>query len=173
MANLGADALKTTLTNPARPYLWEVLVSAPKGGGSQTDLYFRCQSASAPGRGFNVINIPYKGSAGVNFAGKETYPQKETLTFVEGTDKKIITAIYGWMQYIRDNASGVGKPDSSYKTDMYVNLLAQDDSIFAKYKIMGAWPSDMPDTALQYGQEGTSPLIITVTFTYDRWELVD
>lgn len=172
MANLGADALKNTLTNPARPYLWEVLISAPKGGGSQTDLFFRCQSASIPGRSFSTINVPYKGSAGVNFAGKEAYPQKETLTFVEGTDKKIITAIYGWFQYIRDNRTGTGNPDSAYKSDMYVNLLAQDGSTTSKFRIIGAFPSDMPDIALSYA-EGTSMLNISVTFTYDRWELAD
>ena len=86
------DVLKNNLTNPQRTYLWEVLIPKPVGGGSSETFAVRAQSTEIPGASFATINIPYKQTAGVVFAGKLQYDHKWNATFIEGEDHIVYDA---------------------------------------------------------------------------------
>jgi hypothetical protein len=169
MANMGVDSLKNNLTNPARTYLWDVLIPVPVGNGDSTTYQIRAQSSEIPTRSNKPIDIPYKQTAGIMVAGKLNYGDHSwTCTFIEGEDKKVWDAIFSWQQLIVDNVAGIGVGDPLYKTDAYITLLKVTGDTFMKLKMKGAWISNIDKTPLSYATEET--IKYAVTFTYDSVE---
>jgi hypothetical protein len=171
MANMSQDNLKNNVSNFVRRYLWEVIFSNPIGGGDSTALMLRAQSTSIPGSSFGSIKVPFKQGPGIKVPGKLTMPQTWTTVFVEGTDGKIFDAIYAWKQAIVHDRLNVGGPDSIIKADIYLHLLDMSGTVIRRIKLVGAYPELMDDTPLSYEDEAV--LMYTVTWSYDRWELVD
>lgn len=167
MAKMSADSLKNNLTNPARTYLWEVLIPNPGEGDTETYL-LRAQSSEIPERGFGEILIPFKQSAGIKFPGKIQYPQKWDVTFVESEDRQIMQDVYDWMNNIIHDRFQVGNP--VIKTDIYFNLINTDGSIAKKIRLVGTYPERMSNVAMDADSEDACKF--TTTFSYDRWELV-
>lgn len=168
MADMSADVLRNNLTNPARTYLWEIRFSNMIGGGSDI-IEARCQSASIPGRSSHGIRIPYKGTPGIKFPGKLTMPQTWSLSFVENVDRKVFDALYGWQQAIQNARTGIGLPDVSLKTDIYLKCLNQaTGQPWLTIKLIGAWVEDIPEVALTY--DANTIVHFRATFSYDRWE---
>jgi len=168
MGIMGADTLKTTLTNPARSYLFDVLIPVPIGNGNTTTFQVKAQSSEIPERTNGVINVPYKQTAGIVFAGKLNYSHKWSCSFLEGEDKSIWNALSSWQQTIVDGVAGVGVGDPFYKTDCYLNLLRVDGTTFMSLKLKGAWVQSVGDVALSYGVE--SIITYNVTFAFDSIE---
>lgn len=168
MAQMGMDTLKANLTNPARVYLWEMLIMNPLGGGDEEALSVRCQSTSVPGKSFGEIPIPFRQTAGIRIHGKETYPHTIVLTILEGEDKRIFDAIHQWHQRIVHNRTGQGLPDDEIKRELILNMLRTGGDHWMNIKLIGAWPSLIADEALAYDAEAV--ITYDVTFTYDRWE---
>ena len=165
--NMGIDSLKGNLTNPARTFMWDILIPVPVGDGITTTYQIRAQSTVIPGRSNDAIAIPYKQTAGVMVAGKLVYPHTWTCTFIEGEDKLVFDAIYSWQQQIVDDTFGVGSGDSSYKTDVNMTLLTTSGDTFMNIKLKGAWIQSMGDVALAYADNET--IKYSVTFEYDYW----
>lgn len=169
MANMGADNLKNNLTNPARTFLWDVLIPVPIGDGDSTTFQIRAQSSEIPSRGNNVIKIDYKATAGIRLAGKTNYGDNNwNCTFIEGEDKKVFNAIFSWQQLINHNVAGIGVGDPLYKTDAYITLTKIDGTAFLKLKLKGVWISNMDKVALSYSDEST--VKFAVQFTFDSVE---
>ena len=70
MALMGLDSLKSNLTNPARTYLWEVVIPVPIGNGDTDTYTVRAQTTEIPARSNGEITIPFKQTAGIKVAGK-------------------------------------------------------------------------------------------------------
>ncbi len=170
MPEMGVNTLKNNLTNPARSYLWDIVIPSPIGGGDGTTLQVRAQSTSIPGRSFGTINVPYKQSGGVVFAGKLTYSHSWECTFVEGEDGAVHSAIYNWKQSIVHDYNNVGLGDDAIKQDIYLNLLGTDGSITRNIKLIGCFPSAVADVAVDYAADEI--VRYPVTFAYDHWEIV-
>jgi len=168
MANMSVDSLRNNLTNPQRGYLWEVIFPSIPGGGDSDALTIRAQSAAIPSRSVGEIKIPFKQSAGVKYAGKLSYTQTMALTFAEGEDKKVHTAIYAWKQKIVNDYSNVGDGDEAIKADFYLNLLSTKGEITRTIKLVGAFPQEVGEISLDQGEEDA--IKYPVTFSFDRWE---
>jgi hypothetical protein len=166
--NMSTDSLKANLTNPARDYMWNVMVPVPIGNGDTTTYTLRAQSSTIPGRSNEPITIPFMQTAGIQVAGKLAYPHTWACTFIEGEDKKVFDAMYSWQQDIVNDVFGVGVGDPLYKTDVYITLLTTAGDTFMKIKIKGAWVQNMGDVALAYASNDT--IKYSVTFAYDSWE---
>ena len=167
MAKMSVDSLRNNLTNPARAYLWEVLIPNPGAGDSET-LLLRCQTTSIPGRSVGEIHIPFKQSAGVKFPGKLIYTHTWDLTFNEGEDREIFKAFYDWCQNVIHDKYNTG--DVVVKTDIYLHLLDTNGTVSMKIKLIGTYPQEVGDVALDYTTE--DPVRFTVKFSYDRWSYV-
>jgi hypothetical protein len=168
MAEFGIDSLKANLSNPQRPYIFDVLIPVPLGGGASETYQFRVRSSEIPKRGNKVINIPFKQTAGVAVAGALEYDHTWACSFMEGEDRKVFDAIYGWQQLVVNDVAGVGVGDPLYKTDAYLVLLGTDGSTTNKIKMKGIWPSSVDKVALKQGDG--DPVEFNVTFTFDSWE---
>lgn len=170
MGILNADALKNNLSNPARPWMWELVMPNPRGDGDTETLRLRCQSASIPRRGVSTFNIPFKQTAGVEYAGKLEYDHTWDLEFIEGEDRAIWDAFYSWCQLCIDDYAGTGVDDADLKTDIYLTLLTHTDgTIYSKIKLIGCFVKEMKSVNLTQG-EGRDAIKIGVTMNFDRWE---
>lgn len=168
MPDLSCDSLKNNLSNPARPYLWEILIAQPVVGSTQT-YALRAQSTSQPERSIGAITIPYKASAGFVVPGKLSYPHDWDVTFVEGEDRYVLRNFYTWLNTIIDDRTNSGSAVS--KIDIHLNMLNTDGSYALQTRLIGCWPRRMSDVALDYTNEDV--MRFTVTFAYDRWEITD
>jgi len=168
MAEMGVNSLKAELTNPARLYMWTVQIPGIVGGGDENSMMLRCQASSIPGFGFGEIKVPYKQTAGFKVPGKETFQQLWTTTFIEGEDRKVFDALWGWKKQIVNPTSGVGADGSSIKANIYLTLETTQGTIYNKLKLSGAWVQAVPDTALNFTDDGA--IYYSVTFAYDSIE---
>jgi hypothetical protein len=167
MANMGTDSLKSNLTNPARTYLWEVVIPVPIGGGDSTTLTLRARSASIPARENDPIEIPYKQTAGFVVAGKLKYTHSWAVDFMEGEDKKVFDALRQWQQNIVNDEFGVGVGDPLYKADVYLTALTTAGEIWLKIRLKSAWIQSVG--AVNLTQEANTLIIYPVTFAFDSW----
>jgi hypothetical protein len=172
MPQMGVDSLKSNLTNPARTYLWEVIVPVPIGNGDSTTYTVRAQSTEIPSRGNGTIKVPYKQTAGIVFAGKLEYDQTWTVTFIEGEDKKVFDAVQSWQQNIVNNVTGIGLGDPLYKTDVYLTTISVGGTAFMKLKLRGAWIQKVDKVSVDYAGGGDGTIRYPVTFAFDSWEEV-
>ena len=168
MAQMSMDSLRQNLTNPQRVYLWEFEIPAPRGLGSADIWVIRSQAVSEPGRSFTPIPVPYKGTGGIVVPGKETYSHTLLVRLLEGEDARSYEAIQSWMKLIRDNVSGVGLGDPDLKSDAVVTLLDSKGSAVKRIKIVGMYPQEKADSALDYNTNDIQKY--DITFAYDRWE---
>jgi len=171
MADMSADVLSNNLTNPAKTWLWDVLIPNPIGGGDNEALETRCQSTSIPGRSVGKIVIPYKGTAGIVFPGKLEMDHTWSMTYLESaSDTKTFDALYAWAQAIVNARTGLGGLDIAIKSSIYLKCLDQQGSTWLTIKVTGCYPEEISETPLAYGtQENVK---FTVRWAFDRWEKV-
>lgn len=167
MPTMDADSLNNNLTNPARIYLWEVIIPNPLAGSAELFL-LRAQTTQMPERSFGKIHLDYKQSAGVDYSGKLTYPHEWPITFVDGEDRQALQDIYDAMNYIVDDKTHTG--NVSYKRDIYLHLINQDAAVAKRYKFVGSWPLRLESVNMDFTSEDA--VRFTVVFNYDRWELL-
>jgi hypothetical protein len=164
MPEMSVNSLKNNLGNPARSYLWEVLLANPLSGDVDT-LLLRCKSASIPGVGVGSIKLNYKQTAGIKVPGKKTFPQTWTCVFVEGEDRAIWEAFYGAAQAIIDAETGLGA--FNIKRDMYLHLIDTDGTVSKKIKLVGTYVENQDDIAISYDDD--KEINVSITFSYDYW----
>ena len=164
MPEMSVNSLKNNLTNPARTYLWEVMLANPLGGDTET-LLLRCRSTSIPGVSVGGILISYKQTGGVKYPGKKTYSHVWACTFVEGEDRAMWDAFYAIAQAIINDETGVGA--LSIKRDIYLHLINTDGTVSKKIKLIGAYVESQDDVALSH--ESETEINIAITFSYDYW----
>jgi hypothetical protein len=170
--NMSADVLKNNLTNPAKAFLWSVLIPAVVGGGDEKALETRCQSTALPGRSVGAIIIPYKGTPGLVYPGKLNMDHVWNTTFIESaSDTKTFNTLYAWHQAIVNAKTGVGGPDIILKKDLYLKCEDQLGNVWLTIKMIGAYPQDMGSIPLNYASQ--EQISFPVRWAYDRWEKVD
>lgn len=167
MAEMGINSLRNNLDNPARSYLWEVMLPNPLGGDTDT-LLLRCRSTSIPGVSVGSILLPFKQTGGVKYPGKKTYSHTWSCVFVEGEDRAMWDAFYDAAQAIINDETGLGA--WGIKKDIYLHLLNTDGTVAKRIKLVGAYVESQDDIALSYDDE--SVILISITFSYDLWTKV-
>jgi hypothetical protein len=165
---MGLDALRSNVSNPQRTYLWEFEIPVPKGVGDPDVFLLRCQAVEEPGRRFAPIDIPFKGTGGVRYPGKEEYDHEVTVRLIEGTDAKTYEFIQSWMKLIRNNTNGTGLADTEIKADAVLRLLDQEGNTTKKVKLVGMFPQNKANVPLDYAVNDS--MKYDITFAYDRWE---
>lgn len=170
MAQMGVDVLTSNLTNPQRIYLWEIVVPSMVGAGEGTILQARAQSTAFPGRSVGEILVPYKQTAGIKYPGKLTYSHTWAVTFVEGEDARVFSAIHAWNQLIVHDISGISIGDDKLKANLFFKEVSTKGVDGLQIKLVGCYPQSVEDVAMDYASNDAKKL--AVTFSYDSWEQV-
>ena len=137
-------------------------------GAIPEQLQIRATSSQIPSGGsaepivVKLHNHTVKYNAGIDLSGEWA------CTLVEGTDGKVQEYMNKWINKRFESAGGdvTGKSVDSkeLKTDVYVDLLAPDDTVTTTYQMVGAMvrPLDSQDL----GQDGEAQSL-SYTFDYD------
>jgi hypothetical protein len=169
MVQMGIESLKANLSNPARVYLWDVVIPAPVGGGNPDTFSLRCQTTSIPGKNFDPIpTVNYKQTAGAKYHGRLRYDQTWDMTFIEGEDAAIFQSFHDWCQQQINDRDGVGIDDISLKSDIIMRMLTSGGEEWLAIKLVGCYVQSMADVAMSY--DTNDVVKFTVTMSFDRWE---
>ena len=171
------DAFKTALNGGGvRANQFFVRLSYPNGivpvVAEQTALGqnsdFLVSAATLPGSIINPTIVPYRGRE-VKFAGERVF-QPWTITVLNDANFSVRNSMEIWMESMNStiDARGLLNP-RNYQTDLYVTQLNRNNQPLKQYKIVNAFPIDIGDIALSFGDNDTIETF-TVTFQYQHFE---
>jgi hypothetical protein len=152
MAILGVDDFKSKLRGGgARPNLFQVTINYPGFANGDAELTsFLVEAASLPGSTFGTIVIPFRGRQ-LKMAGDRTFAEWNT-TIINDTDFAVRDAIERWMNGINAHSANTGLTSPiAYEADLKVDQLDRNGGVIKTYTFRGAYPQDMSEIALSYG----------------------
>ena len=168
MPDITLETFKSTLKDGIRPNRFWITFSPPVGGKGDK-LTFLVKSASVPG-----VTI---GEIGINWQGMTTYvagdPEFSTwdVTFIQDYENVARTIIENWLNLIVEvtrNVSNVREEPINYKRDIEVEQLGRSGETLAKYKLIGAFPTNLNPVDLNMDTTNTIA-DFSVTFRFDYW----
>lgn len=153
---------KGSFKNLARPTLFRVT-----GFGANNQLEFLCKAAQIPGETIGIIEVPYMGRK-IKVGGDRIYTEW-TITILNDEAYTLRTYFEDWTDLINDPESNVGSAIiESYKQDGFIEQLGSDDSVIAKYKLIGCFPSEVSPIDVSFESNDTVEEF-TVTLQLDYW----
>jgi len=153
----------------ARPSLFEVTMTNPLNGASDSKFRFLCRAAAVPAATVGVVTTPYFGRQ-VKHAGNRTF-DPWTVTIINDEDFAIRNTLEQWNTEIntlqgnlRTAAAGVAQ----YKAGVAdVVQYGKDGRAIRSYQFVGLWCSDISAMDLSWDAEAIQEF--TATFQYDYW----
>ena len=154
MADLSINSFKANFLGGARPSLYAVEMTFPNGVTNSVlaakKTQFLCKAAAIPADTINSFEIPYM-SRKIPVPGDRTF-SPITLTIINDTDWVVRNAFEEWCSLINTHEGNIGNTSlASVTTDFNIKQLNRDGSIIKTYKLVSAFPSEVSDITLGYG----------------------
>lgn len=152
---------KGAFENLARPTLYRVT-----GLGADRSLEFMCKASQIPEATVGVIEVPFMGRK-IKIPGDRTFAEW-TLTVMNDEKYTLRKYFEQWMEKIGKSGDVFGAQSSEdIKEDGFVEQLAQDGSVIAKYKLIGCFPSNIAAQDLAFDSNDTiSEFSVTLMYDY-------
>ena len=163
------DRFKAALsTGGARANQFSIVL--PGNRGFNANKVVLLKSAALPAFDVGDVAVPFRGKV-VHFAGEKTFAQW-TATFINDNEFSNRARFEEWHYNISNNDS-IGGELNGYWSNITVNQLDRNaDTVLRSYVLHHAYPSNVSDIQLDYGQ-GDAIEEFTVTFTYDYFTFED
>lgn len=168
MSIISSSNISSNLGTPARGYLWNIVIANPIGGGDADTLTYRCQSTIAPERSFNPIEVSFQQNAKLQYPGKLNYNYDWSCEFIESEDGAVISTFYNWAQTIINDNTSIGNEQQNIISDIYLQLLSVDNSIWGQYWLQNCWIKSLGQISFNYDNE--SIVRVPITFRYNKYE---
>ena len=152
----------------ARPNQFRVLLSFPSYVTVPNPEYsLLVTGAAVPASNVNPTLVQYRGRE-VKLAGERIF-DPWTITIVNDTEFSLRRPFEEWMNGMNNlvDNTGVLTP-RDYQIDLEVEHLDRNDEVLQTYKLHSAFPINMSEIALQYGQNDVIEEF-TVTFQYQHY----
>jgi len=168
MANPHVEQIRG-VGEPARQYLWEILIpsSLPGGGGGggndNTQFTFRAMSTTIPDKVLEAYEHNFK-STKVRFAGREASAKTFDVTFFDSMDLFIYKSMYNWNEFCLRNTK-----EAYQLASMEMHLLNRADEVVLTAALKQVWPENVQPLTLDYG--ANDPINVVVTLSYDDMEI--
>lgn len=168
------DAFRSSLgAGGARPNQFKVSLLFPAGApiaallGSKAS--FLITAASLPGMTLGTATVMYRGRA-VHLAGDRVF-QPWSTTILNDNEFSVRSAVEEWMNSMEDLQFKRGniRPELYY-SNLMVEQLDRNGNTLKAYELVGAFPTDISDVALDYGQNDTISTF-NVTWTYQHLQV--
>ena len=167
------DQFKSNMTGGgARANQFFVALSFPDyvGAGAAASVQgaFLCSATTLPGSVVNPTIVQYRGRE-VKFSGERTFAPW-TVTIMNDVSFNIRNAVEKWMagmNGLQDN-NGFTNP-FVYSKNINVTQLDRNNNPLKLYELKSAFPVDMSEIALSYGDNDTIETY-TVTFQYQHFD---
>ena len=157
------EEFKTSIGNPARTYIWEIVVP---GLAIST---FRAQSTEYPSAGSTDVELWYQGQK-VLFAGAAEYSYNWACVLAEDDEGLVYKELYKWRQDCWKQEAATQVVPSAYKKDILIKCLkSTDGSPWLQARLHGAYPKTVDVVALDRSAN-TDAWKWSVTFNFDWWE---
>jgi hypothetical protein len=156
----------------ARPNQFRVLLNWPGYVTSVPDREYALlvTGAALPASTVNPTLVQYRGRE-VKLAGERIF-DPWTVTIMNDTEMSLRKPFEQWMNGMNDLELNTGAlAPTEYQADIEVHHLDRNDEPLMKYKLYNAFPINMSEIGLQYGQNDVIEEF-TVTFNYSHY-LVD
>ena len=157
----------TAFAGGIRPNQFSIEIATPPTGITLTNFPVLCKAAAVPGMTIGLIEVPFRGRR-VKFPGDRTFAEW-TVTVISQKDHAIRTGFEDWANLIAasDFTSKAisAKTSSSYKANVDIKQLKDDNSVIRTYQLRDAFVVDIGAIELSYD---TTDAIeeFTVTFQY-------
>jgi hypothetical protein len=126
--------------------------------------------AALPASTVNPTLVQYRGRE-VKLAGERVF-DPWTITIINDTEMSLRRPMEQWMNGMNDLEFNTGAlSPEQYQADITVQHLDRNDEPLMSYKLFNAFPINMSEIGLQYGQNDVIEEF-TVTFNYSHY-LVD
>lgn len=152
----------------ARPNQFRILLSFPSYVTVPNPEYsLLVTGAAVPASNVNPTLVQYRGRE-VKLAGERIF-DPWTITIVNDTEFSLRRPFEEWMNGMNNlvDNTGVLTP-RDYQLDLEVEHLDRNDEVLQTYKLHSAFPINMSEIALQYGQNDVIEEF-TVTFQYQHY----
>lgn len=152
----------------ARPNQFRILLSFPSYVTVPNPEYsLLVTGAAVPASNVNPTLVQYRGRE-VKLAGERIF-DPWTITIVNDTEFSLRRPFEEWMNGMNNlvDNTGVLTP-RDYQIDLEVEHLDRNDDVLQTYKLHSAFPINMSEIALQYGQNDVIEEF-TVTFQYQHY----
>lgn len=153
----------------ARPNQFRVLLNWPGYVTSVPDREYSLlvTGAALPASTVNPTLVQYRGRE-VKLAGERIF-DPWTITIVNDTEMSLRRPFEEWMNGMNDLElnTGVLAP-IDYQADLVVEHLDRNDEVLMSYVLYNAFPINMSEIGLQYGQNDVIEEF-TVTFQYSHY----
>lgn len=152
----------------ARPNQFRILLSFPSYVTVPNPEYsLLVTGAAVPASNVNPTLVQYRGRE-VKLAGERIF-DPWTITIVNDTEFSLRRPFEEWMNGMNNlvDNTGVLTP-RDYQIDLEVEHLDRNDEVLQTYKLHSAFPINMSEIALQYGQNDVIEEF-TVTFQYQHY----
>lgn len=152
--------------DPLLNFRWKALNFPSIGGSSFNPKYIEKVNIGWA----KFENIPIYMSGSNNYYSSVCDHDPITVTFYEDHRLTSVKYLFAWSELIfKDGYYGLPGGDNGYKKDIEFGILSLDsDSIVARFKAIGAWPSSIDDLDLNY--QASERVTINATFTVDSIE---
>jgi hypothetical protein len=137
------------------------------GGGDADQFSVRNMTAALDGKSHGTTKITLHRQD-VNFANRAKFPQTFQATYIDSTDRKVLSAFENWENQITDPNTGLPRPKSFYTVDGNLHVYDSNNRVVEKRVYKNLWVSNVTYSQLN-GNTENSPLQISATFTYDYW----
>jgi hypothetical protein len=152
----------------ARPNQFRVFLNFPGYVNTPNPEYsLLVTGAALPASNVNPTLLQYRGRE-VKLAGERIF-DPWTVTIVNDTEFSLRTPIEQWMDGMNNlvDNTGVLAP-RDYQVDLVVEHLDRNDEVLQTYTLNSAFPINMSEITLQYGQNDVIEEF-TVTFQYQHY----
>lgn len=152
----------------ARPTLFNVLISSPRGVPLMDGVQFLASATTIPESQLGNIAVPYFGRI-VNFAGDRSY-NPWTVTIMNDEDFKVRNALETWSDLINGKISNVREVDNYKDAIATVTQYGKTGDIIRQYEFVGIYPSVIEPIGLNWRDINTFESF-NVQFMYDYWRI--
>lgn len=148
--------------NPAKMFLWDVLIPALPISS------IKVQSAQFPGVASTDIDLYHMGQM-AKFPGSVDYEHTWTCSIVESESGDVFNAMYEWRQLVHNQKTAVQADVAAFKRDIFLTMLTSAGSPWARIVLKQCYPKSL-DTIEIDKSSNTDAYKANITFNYDWWE---
>jgi len=157
----------------ARPSLFEIQMSAPRGIGLSNraiaKMTFLVEATELPSSTIQPVSVPYFGRT-IKLAGDRTF-QDWTVTILNDEDFAIRAMLESWHNSLNTMVTNerLASNPADYKSEhAFVTQFSKDGSAIRSYEFRGLFPTEI--SAIQLAWDTTNQIErFNCTFAYDFW----
>jgi hypothetical protein len=148
---------------------WTITIPRIPGAGDTRALSAKCISTDIPGSKIEQTKLTAQGGIELNFAGRRTWDQTWTTTFIEDRSADTRSTFLNWLDLIRNPVLGLGTYKVIYAVPVELALYDDVGLQIRSIKLVNAFPIDVGNGTL----DGSNGIVqYSIQWSYDLVEEV-